>query len=274
MQTDQLAINSVSTRQDTLEEALDAYAAAGFRKVEFRLGPVHAWLDSHPVPQLARILRDRSVTAVGGFESAVQCFTPPEARRANRERHVANARLLHELGGGVLTVGTDGPEQPSLAALDQVARALDELATEIAGLSVRIALEFNWSPLVKSLASAVTVCEKVGREEVGVLFDPAHYYTTVTKSEDLTPGRVRWVRHVHLDDMRDKPADLSNCNDDRVLPGEGVLDLPALISALETGGYRGAFSIEMFNQELWALPVAEAARRCHRSLLPLCEDGA
>lgn len=271
MRVDQLAINSVSTRQADLEEALDAYAGAGFRQVELKLRDTKAWLAGRPTVDLQRALEARSLTVVGGFESAVQCFSPPASRQANRALHLANARLLHELGGGVMTVGTDGPEEPSPAALDGVARGLDELATAIRGLDVRIALEFNWSPLVRSLASAVLVCEKVGRNEVGVLFDPAHYYTTATKSEDLTAERVRWVRHVHLDDMRDLPGDLSDCNSDRVLPGEGVVDLGRLIALIENGGYQGSFSIEMFNQDLWALPAAEAARRCYESLLPLCD---
>ena len=76
---------------------------------------------------------------------------------------------------------------------------------------------------------------------------------------------------MHLDDMRDKPGDLSHCNDDRVLPGQGILDLPALIARLEQHGYQGYFSIEMFNRDLWQLPAAEAARRCYESLLPLCQ---
>ena len=45
---------------------------------------------------------------------------------------------------------------------------------------------------------------------------------------------------------------------DRVLPGEGVLDLPEIISVLERNGYEGYFSIEMFNAGLWQLPNNEA----------------
>ena len=56
-----------------------------------------------------------------------------------------------------------------------------------------------------------------------------------------------------------------------MLPGEGVVDLPRIISALEQNGYRGYFSIEMFSANLWRLPAGEAARRCYESLLPLCE---
>jgi 4-hydroxyphenylpyruvate dioxygenase len=274
MRTAQLAINSISTRHGSLEEALDAYAGAGFRNVELSFRDVKAWLAGRPVETFATLLAEHGLRMIGGLEATVACFTSEESIRANRELHCENARLLDAIGGGVITVGTDGPARPSLEALDTVAAALTALAREIEGLDVRIALEFNWSPLIKSLASAALVCEKVNHPQVAVLFDPAHYYTTVTKLEDLTPERVSRVVHVHLDDMRDIPADLSHCNDDRVLPGEGVLDLGALIGALERGGYQGMYAIEMFNKELWQLPAAEAARRCYQSLLPLCSDSA
>jgi len=83
---------------------------------------------------------------------------------------------------------------------------------------------------------------------------------------------VPWIAHVHLDDMRDVPGDLAHCNDDRTLPGEGILDLRALIARLEQCGYAGRYSIEMFDAGLWALPAVEAAHLCYRSLLPLCRD--
>lgn len=56
-----------------------------------------------------------------------------------------------------------------------------------------------------------------------------------------------------------------------MLPGEGAIDLPEIISALERNGYEGYFSIEMFSAKLWELPAKDAARRCYESLLPLCE---
>ena len=272
MRTSQLAINSVSTRQASLEEALAAYAGAGFRQVEFVLPLVKEWLAAgHTVEETRGLLAAHGLRSIGGFQLAVECFTPPESRLANREAQRANATLIHELGGGTLVVGTAGPAQPSLDALDVVAEALRELVTSIEDLNVNVALEFNWGPFVKSLRSAVLVCERVDHPRLGVLFDPAHYHTTVTKFEDLTAATVRWIKHVHLNDMANKPGELSDCNADRVLPGEGILDLPALIAALERHGYDGFFSIEMFNADLWQLPVAEAADRCYRSLLPLCE---
>jgi 2-keto-myo-inositol isomerase len=275
MKTTQLAINAISTHHRDLEEALDAYAGAGFRAVELFLPQLKEWLAlGNTVAETRRQFAARDLRCTGGFETHVVCFGTADIRRANHELHVANARLIDELGGGILVVGTDGPAVPfsdPLAALDPIAGALSELARRLEGLDVKIALEFNWSPVIKSLRSAVQVAEQVGDPRIGVLFDPAHYYVTPTKFTDLTAESVAHILHVHLNDMRDKPGDLSHCNSDRVLPGQGILDLPALIGRLEQLGYQGLFSIEMFNADLWALPADQAARLCYQSLLPLCQ---
>lgn len=146
-----------------------------------------------------------------------------------------------------------------------------DLAEATEDLGVDIAVEFNTSPVVKSLGSGVRVAEKADHPRVGVHFDTAHYHVTPTKLEDINEDSVRFIKHVHLNDMPDVPADLVHRDFDRVLPGEGVMDLTGIISALESNGYGGYFSIELFNAELWQLPAGETARRCYESLLPLCE---
>lgn len=271
MRREQLAINSVTTKHADLPAALDAYAGAGFRNVEFVLPLVKDWLAAgHSVADVRDALAKRNLRAIGGFQTHVVAFGDEAARAANHAIHLENARLIHELGGGTLVVGTDGPPQASVDALALLADVLRGLVKQFEGLNVSLAIEFNWSPLVKSFHSAVRVSELVDHAQFGVLWDPAHFYTTVTKLEHLTPQNVRWIKHVHLDDMRDKPGELSNCNSDRVLPGQGVIDLRDMIGRIDAGGYTGFYSIELFNDEIWQTPAPEAARQCYQSLLPLC----
>jgi predicted xylose isomerase-like sugar epimerase len=47
------------------------------------------------------------------------------------------------------------------------------------------------------------------------------------------------------------------------------MEVRAMIRRLESLGYRGYFSLELFNEELWNLPVEEAAHRCHRAMAML-----
>ncbi|HSK99771.1 MAG TPA: sugar phosphate isomerase/epimerase family protein [Rubrobacteraceae bacterium] len=272
MKADKLAINSQCTLNRHLEEALDAYAAAGFRNVEPHLNLVKDWLDDgHTVDETRELFESRGLRVVASSQLEVLCFGSPDARMPNLRANVENARLIRELGADKMIVGTDGPEQNSVGALDAVASAMWNLAEATEDVGVDIAIEFNWSPIVKSLQSAVRVAQVADHPRVGVLFDTAHYHVTPTKLRDIDDSSVRYIKHVHLDDMPDTPADLVHRDFDRVLPGQGVIDLPEIVSALERNGYEGYFSIEMFSAELWKLPARDAARRCYESLLPLCE---
>ena len=272
MEAEKLAINSQCTFHWNLEEALDAYAAAGFRNVEPHLNLVKDWLDDgHTVDEARRLFEERNLSVVASSQLEVMCFGSPDARLPILKANAENARLIRELGADKMIVGTDGQEQNSVEALDAVAGAVRNLAELTEDTGVDIVIEFNWSPIIKSLQSAVRVSEIADHPRVGVLFDTAHYHVTPTKLRDINEGSVRYIKHVHLNDMPDTPADLTHRDFDRVLPGDGVLDLPEIISALERNGYEGYFSIEMFSAELWQLPAKEAARRCYESLLPLCE---
>jgi 4-hydroxyphenylpyruvate dioxygenase len=272
VKVEQLAIHSLSTSHRNLEEALDAYAAAGFRYVEPYLPLVKAWIeDGHTIEQTQQLFESYGLRVIASSELAVECFHASDVLLPNLRANAENVRLIAELGGSAMIVHTDGPEQVTAGSLEPIARALVDLAEATEDLGVDVAVEFNASPVVKSLQSGVRVAEIADHPRVGVLFDTAHYHVTPTKFENINSSSVRWIKHVHLNDMPDTPADLAHRDFDRVLPGEGVLDLPEIISALERNGYMGYYAIELFNEDLWALPAKETARRCYESLLPLCE---
>ena len=218
MKKEQLAINSISTRGD-FEEMLAAYRAAGFRKVEFALSQVKDYLGKGHTAAGLRALLDRyELQCIGGFETTIECFS--DNVQANHDLHVENAKLLAALGGTNMVVGTDGPKGgQGIDALDGLAKGIRGVADRIAGYGVNILIEFNWSPVVKSLRTASEIVRRSGASNAGVLFDPAHYHCTPTKFDQLTPENVATIKHVHVNDMRDKPGELSNCNDDRELPG-------------------------------------------------------
>lgn len=275
MKRSQLAINSVSTVRAGLEECLAAYQSAGFQNVEFTLRHVKDYLQAgHTIADVKALLTQHDLKCIGGFECALEAFSPLEHRVQNHQLIVDNARLLAELGATNLVVGTDGPagQEPSASPIEDLALAFGEVAGRIEDTGVNLCIEFNWSPVVKSLRTAVEIARRCGSSNVGVLFDPAHFHCTPTKFDQLNEETVKFIKHVHVDDMNDKPGELSDCNGDRVLPGEGCLDLRSLFGSIEKHGYTGYFSIEMFSEKLWEMPAAEAAQLMYNSLLPLCES--
>ncbi|MGC4193123.1 MAG: sugar phosphate isomerase/epimerase family protein [Thermomicrobiales bacterium] len=276
MNRSQLAINAVTVTLDgqNLPDALAAFHKAGFTQLEFQLGQVRTWLNAgHAVEETKALLDANGLTLLGGFELGLEVFTPPDSLEANLSAQVENARLIDALGGGMLVFGTDGPAGPvSVETLSAVAERVKALLAATADLNVTLGLEFNWGPVLKSLETAVLVAQLVDDPRVGVVFDTAHYHCTVTKFEDLTPEIVRWITLVHLNDMRDIPGDLSNCNSDRVLLGDGILPIPSILNALEQGGYTGPCSIELFNDDLWAMTPQAVAPVLYQNLLGYVTD--
>ena len=53
---------------------------------------------------------------------------------------------------------------------------------------------------------------------------------------------------------------------DRVLPGEGVAPIAAYRDAILATGYRGYWTLELLNEDIWQLDVAEAAALSARAM--------
>jgi 2-keto-myo-inositol isomerase len=64
----------------------------------------------------------------------------------------------------------------------------------------------------------------------------------------------------HINDLPATPDPLVQTDADRVLPGDGIADLPRVIANLRTIGYRGPLSLELFNRDLWGRDPVDVAR--------------
>ena len=104
MKAEQLAINSQCTFHWDLEEALDAYAAAGFKYVEPHLNLIQDWLaDGHTVDETRDLFESRDLRVVASSQLEVMCFGSPDARISNLKANAVNAELIRELGADKIT---------------------------------------------------------------------------------------------------------------------------------------------------------------------------
>lgn len=267
MNINRLGLNTVSLKFTNLEEVASACAAAGFRTIECPLDQIRKELKQGMTPAQARaIINGHQLTVSGGFnQNLIGLGTPAEIAQS-RDEHIRNAELIAALGGTTMVVGTDylnWPDQKTVPdVIGRMADAARAVADGIKPYHITMAIEFNWG-MVKTLLATVEIAKRSGAANVGVLFDPAHFHATPTKTEHITAETVKWIRHVHVDNMPVTPSETTDCNTARLLPGDpaGCYDLVELFGRFERLGYRGNYAIEMFNAELWALPPAAAAKR-------------
>ena len=93
---------------------------------------------------------------------------------------------------------------------------------------------------------------------VGLLLDSWHWHHAGATTDDIVAaGRDRIV-HVHFNDAPNIPPDQIRDNQ-RLLPGEGVINLVGFLRALQTIGYTDALSVEVFGR-LKDVPPEQAAK--------------
>jgi sugar phosphate isomerase/epimerase len=98
----------------------------------------------------------------------------------------------------------------------------------------------------------------MGQPNLGLLVDSFHWFTAHHTVADLEALPAEKVVHVHLNDAPDKPRD-EQIDMERLLPGEGVIDLKGFLGALKRTGYPDYMGVETFSKVLPTLPPDESA---------------
>jgi len=257
------SISQVSSLGASFDDDLRAYAAGGVDGIgiwEIKLGD--GSLEQFRASGLG------SATAVPAVPSVHPLPLLPGPDTA-RERVQALLRSLEVLAAYTPTaiLCFTGPGDRATAV-----RGVREVAREAEQQGLRLALEpfqregiESWS-ILNTLGDAAEFIEEVGSDAVGIQFDVWHLWNTPNLLDEI-PRHAHLIAGVHINDWREPTRGWA----DRVLPGDGAADLPALLGVLEDVGWEGFYDLEIFSDNgafgsaypgsLWDLEAAELARR-------------
>jgi len=128
------------------------------------------------------------------------------------------------------------------------------ICAEILGVyGIRLGLEFvgphhlrsAWeNPFIWTLEETLELIDAIGLPNVGILLDAYHWYTTGLTTEDVAKLKEHQIVHVHINDAHDIPIEEVKDND-RLLTGEGVIDLVGFLKSVKATGYTGPVAQEV-----------------------------
>jgi sugar phosphate isomerase/epimerase len=95
-------------------------------------------------------------------------------------------------------------------------------------------------------------------DNVGLLVDSFHWFCTGSDLKALGSLTAKQVVHVHINDAPDRPLD-EQLDFERLLPGEGIIDLAGFFGTLKRIGYTGFAAVETFSADLKAMGQEKAA---------------
>ncbi len=262
------SVSEFSTLNLSFEQDLAAYAAGGAEGIGLAEAKLPAGQDAE---SLAR-LRESGLEAVICLPTMLSVlplppFPGPDDPAERVESLCASVRRLAAFEPEVVLclTGPAGERDPDEArriaveGLREVARTAQEVGVRVALEPIHASARDDFT-LVDTIPGAVEVVEEVGLP-MGVIFDTWHLWDTPDVLEHIREHAHRFPA-VHVNDWRDPTRGW----DDRALPGEGVMDLPAMFGALEAGGFDGWYELEIFSAEtypdsLLQLDPAEMVRR-------------
>ena len=262
------SISQITTLGATFEADLRAYAAAGVDGIgiwEIKL-PEGGDEQAHEQLDASGLGRAAAVPAVPSILPLPLMEGPTDPR----ERIDAICASVHRLArfepSSVVCLTGPGDDR------DTVVEGLRTIGDEAARAGVRIGLEpinrvggEDWTS-ISSLQEAAELLDDADRPALGIQFDSWHVWNTPELVDEIERHAHRFVG-VHIADWRDPTRGWA----DRVLPGDGVADLPALLRTLERAGWDGFYDLEIFSDNgtfgnawpgsLWDVPEEELARR-------------
>ena len=100
-----------------------------------------------------------------------------------------------------------------------------------------------------TLTSALKVTREATHPNVRPMLDFFHFWSGLSKFEDLDLLQPGELAHAHFQDLLDTPRELID-NDSRLIPGDGIAPVVSIIRKLAEKQYAGALSVELFRAEL------------------------
>jgi sugar phosphate isomerase/epimerase len=96
---------------------------------------------------------------------------------------------------------------------------------------------------------------------VGLTLDSWHWHHAGGTPEDIVAAGKERIVVVHFEDAaRQAPEDVRD--NERLLPGEGVINLTGFLRALRQINYEDSLSVEVFGRGLKQLPPEQSAAMC------------
>ncbi|MDB5567275.1 MAG: 3-keto-5-aminohexanoate cleavage protein [Tardiphaga sp.] len=253
-----------------LDEKLRAIAAAGFDEVEIFENDLLSFSGSpRDVGQLCRDLG----LAICAFQPFRDFEGMPEPQRTrNFARAERKFDLMQELQTELLLVCSN-ISPASLGGIDRAAADFHELGERAGRRGLRVGFEaLAWGKHVNDYRDAWEIVRRADHKAIGVILDSFHALAPsfpVTAIQSIPADKIFLVQ---LADAPKLGLDvLSWSRHFRCFPGQGDLPVVAFMESVLATGYKGPWSLEIFNDQFRAGSAVRTATDGLRSLI-LLED--
>jgi sugar phosphate isomerase/epimerase len=263
------SISNTSTFDATFEEDLAAYVAAGIQGIgiwEFKL-PKGQDAKAREALQKSGLKATICVPQVPSIIPDPYFANPTDPKERRKELIAAIKRLgafdpvAVMLLPGAPREGEDPKETRRIVR--EGLKAVYDAAGE-AGVTLAFEpLRKSAGSIINTMPEALEFADEAGIPNMRIIYDTWHFWDTPGVYNHIR-DHVKSIITVQVNDWPKQPRSWQ----DRLLTGDGIMDLSKIFGALETAGYTGWYDLEIFSDKsypdsLLLMPPAEFAKRAY-----------
>ncbi|MBM7579635.1 sugar phosphate isomerase/epimerase family protein [Jeotgalibacillus terrae] len=232
------------------EQYIRQAASLGFEAVDF---DAQDFVEAYGLEKAKKILSDNQVV-LGSIALPVEWRGTKEEFNRDLLKLPSAAKAAQDLGCTrcmtYILPSTDEPSAQFMAASIYRLRVCAEI---LAVYDLKLGLEYVGpkhlrsmmkNPFIWTQEETLAMIQAIGSPNVGLVLDSYHWYTNGMDTEDITSLTADQIIYVHLNDAPSIPIDEVKDNE-RLYPGEGVIDLKAFLKAVTNTGYTGPVTQEV-----------------------------
>jgi 2-keto-myo-inositol isomerase len=244
-----LAMHQNTSRGAGFRRSLEGWAMAGIQYVELSDSLLDGFLESDSLPAARRLIADLGLTPVSAAAVLPDIWIQGPAREVSLETWRRRCDQFATLG--LRQVYSPSITSRSLAAGDFATtpdsiREAGEIAREY---DLTAMIEFiRTSTHLATLSSSLAMIREAAHPNVRPMLDFFHFWSGLSKFEDLDLLEPGELAHAHFQDLLDTPRELID-NNSRLIPGDGIAPVIRILRKLAEKQYAGALSVELFRPE-------------------------
>ena len=231
---------------------IEKVAAAGFDGIELWMRDIMAYLEKGGTTQA---LREKLQAGNLKLENIIGfsewCSDDPEKRKNALEQLRKEMTIIKELGGEHIAAPVMGISQLEPSKMGEYAeryRAILDLEAETGVIPV---LELWGMGALHKISDCTQIVIATGHPKASILLDFYHVHRGGNSWDTVDVLNGAKLPVMHMNDYPAEPTYDKLTDADRVLPGEGVCPYNYVVPKLYEAGFRGAFSVELFNKGYW-----------------------
>ena len=227
-------------------KSLEGWAKAGVTHVELTNTLLDDFLKTDTLAAAKAVFTDLGQVAVHAAAGVVGLIEPGPNRSAAIDNFKKRCGMYAELGvHGVYVTAIANrkfTEDDYKAAVDNLREAGDVARQFNSSLRIEF---YRTSTFISTLSTITKLTREANHPSVQPMVDCYHFWSGMSKFEDLEAAKPGEIGHVHFTDVPDMPRELLD-NQTRFIPGDGVTPLVKILHKLSEKGYSGPLSVELF----------------------------